>query len=594
MKLTERKYVPDTSAVIEKVVSKLIKEGRVSGKLLIHRAVVSELEMQANRGREVGFIGLDELKKVQQLAEESDGAVSVEVFGERPTESQIRLAKTGEIDALIRDDAWRVGATLITCDRVQAETALAMGIDTIYIKPRRRRKGLFLDKFFDSNTMSVHLKEGTIPYAKKGVPGRWKMAPLSNRVLTKADMERYVRQIISAAKTGGNGFVESERRWSTIVQLGEYRVVVVKPPLSDGLEITVARPLTHLELEDYKLHPKLIKRLETQAEGILIAGAPGMGKTTFAEALARFYKRKGKTVKTVESPRDLHLPDDVTQYSKSHAVSGEIHDILLLSRPDYTVFDEMRTSEDFALFADMRLAGVGMIGVVHATTPIDAIQRMIGRIELGVIPSIIDTVIFIENGEVSKVYELTRTVKVPTGMTERDLARPVVEVRDFITGELEYEIYTFGEQTHVIPVRGWEQSANEFAEKVSEAVPGAKVEVLGKRAKVYIPKEMATRGVFRRLRRLGRAHGVRIDIATSEGEEVTLPYELRDEGDAVIIDLGKGFAGARVALYGGGRKLTSAKADQSGKIRLSKKRGAGKKVLRLVDMGENIEVRLRS
>ncbi len=42
------------------------------------------------------------------------------------------------------------------------------------------------------------------------------------------------------------------------------------------------------------------------------------------------------------------------------------------------------------------------------------------------------------------------TVKVPTGMKEADLARPVIEVRDFETGELKNEIYTYGEQTIVM------------------------------------------------------------------------------------------------------------------------------------------------
>jgi hypothetical protein len=47
---------------------------------------------------------------------------------------------------------------------------------------------------------------------------------------------------------------------------------------------------------------------------------------------------------------------------------------------------------------------------------------------------------------------LTLTVKVPTGMTEADLARPLVEVRDFESGAVEYEIYTFGEENVVVPV----------------------------------------------------------------------------------------------------------------------------------------------
>ncbi|NIM46116.1 MAG: ATPase, partial [Nitrososphaeria archaeon] len=59
---------------------------------------------------------------------------------------------------------------------------------------------------------------------------------------------------------------------------------------------------------------------------------------------------------------------------------------------------EIRESPDFKVFTDMRLAGVGMIGVVHSTDAIDAIQRFITRTELGMIPSVIDTIIFIKYG----------------------------------------------------------------------------------------------------------------------------------------------------------------------------------------------------
>ena len=95
---------------------------------------------------------------------------------------------------------------------------------------------------------------------------------------------------------------------------------------------------------------------------------------------------------------------------------GKTADILLLVRPDYTIYDELRKTKDFRIFADMRLAGVGMVGVVHATRPIDAIQRIIGRVELGMIPSIVDTTIFINDGKVAAIYDVKLTVKVPTGM----------------------------------------------------------------------------------------------------------------------------------------------------------------------------------
>ena len=43
-------------------------------------------------------------------------------------------------------------------------------------------------------------------------------------------------------------------------------------------------------------------------------------------------------------------------------------------RPDYTIFDEIRRYRDFQVFSDMKLAGVGMIGVIHASKPLDAVE----------------------------------------------------------------------------------------------------------------------------------------------------------------------------------------------------------------------------
>jgi ATPase len=76
---------------------------------------------------------------------------------------------------------------------------------------------------------------------------------------------------------------------------------------------------------------------------------------------------------------------------------------------------------------------------------------------LGIIPQVVDTVIFIDKGEVSKVYDVIFTVKVPQGMVEQDLARPVITITDFETKEVEYEIYTYGEQVVVMPVTGIER-----------------------------------------------------------------------------------------------------------------------------------------
>jgi len=58
----------------------------------------------------------------------------------------------------------------------------------------------------------------------------------------------------------------------------------------------------------------------------------------------------------------------------------------------------------------------------------------------------------VKDGKIAKVYELELKVKVPSGMTEQDLARPVIEVRNFEDHDLEHEIYTFGEENVIVPV----------------------------------------------------------------------------------------------------------------------------------------------
>ena len=590
------KLVPDTSIIIESVLSENLKSKRISfDELIIHEAVLAELEHQANTGKASGFLGLKEIKRLRGFSEKKE--FELRLTGSRPHASEIRYAKLGEIDNLIRQLAFDEDATLITSDKVQARVAEAKGILVEYIAPKITE--LKLDKFFDKTTMSVHLMEKVVPYAKKGRPGEWKFSSLSDKKLSQDEIREISKEIIEDARLRDDGFIEIEREGSIIVQLGAYRIVICKPPFSDGWEITAVRPIKQLNINDYKLSEKLKTRIE-KADGILIAGAPGMGKSTFAQALATHYSAKDKVVKTVEAPRDLQLGPSIMQYALSHGSLEEIHDILLLSRPDYTIYDEMRNTPDFKLFEDMRLSGVGMVGVVHATQPIDAVQRFVGRIELGVIPHIIDTVIFIRNGMINKILSVDMTVKVPSGMTEADLARPVVVVTDFETGTPEFEMYSYGEETVVIPVqKGKEKSsalklaAKSIEDRFRKISPKIKAEMLSEnKAVVYVPPESISRVIGRKgehIMKVEQELGVSIDVQELAKERkksalTSIPFEIDFTKKDILIYFEKNMSNQDVNIYSNDELITTAKAGKKAMLRFK----------RDSDIGEEIEIAIHN
>lgn len=445
------RLVPDASVVIDGRVSAAVEDHETTTpEVFIPEAVVTELEAQANDGQDKGWDGLSEL---QTLADLNDaGHIDVEYTGDTPSPSEIAGAKQGDIDAIIRHLAAERNATLLTSDDVQAETARARGIDVEYIDPEVASESFEVEEFFDENTMSVHLKSDTLPKAKSGALGEIDYAPIAEEPTSPEQMEEWASEIEEVAQASTDGFVELSEPGMDIIQLRDYRIAIARPPFSDGIEITAVKPVAKTTLDEYRLADDLEDRFAEQQRGILIAGSPGAGKSTFAQAVGENLNDQGVVVKTMEQPRDLQVGPDIAQYT---ALGGEMEktaDSLLLVRPDYTIYDEVRKTNDFDVFADMRLAGVGMIGVVHATRAIDALQRMVGRVELGLIPQIVDTVVYIEDGDVHTVYDITTEVKVPAGMQSEDLARPVIQVEDYETGEPEFEVYTFNRQVITVAI----------------------------------------------------------------------------------------------------------------------------------------------
>ena len=619
--------VPDTSVVIDGRVSTQVAAdadpdtdgegmGFAGATVVVPEAVVGELEAQANDGRETGWEGLEELQALVELVD--DGTIDLEYVGRRPDAVEKRDAGEGEIDALIRDIADDRSATLVTSDDVQAEVARAKGLDVEFIEPRGRTVDrLEIQNFFDEGTMSVHLKVGVKPFAKKGSIGDMHYQPIRDKPATEDELRGYAEDIIDAARDSPDGFLELDEPGMSIVQFRDMRIAIARPPFSDAREITAVRPIVKTDLDDYEHADELRNRFTEHQRGVLIAGSPGAGKSTFAQAVGEFLVDSDYSVKTMEKPRDLQVGPEITQYTALGGSMEKTADSLLMVRPDYTIYDEVRKTDDFEVFADMRLAGVGMVGVVHATRAVDALQRLIGRVELGLIPQIVDTVVYIEAGEVHTVYDVKTEVKVPHGLMEEDLARPVIVVRDFETGQPEYEIYTFNRQVVTVPLNedddeqdsGVDRLAKQEVEREIRSIARGHVDVELRgpnNAVVWVEDDDIPQVIGKgggRITDVENRLGIDIDVRTLE-EKPTGPSggPQTDSGGQqgeivnpevtsrhVMIPL-NGHAGDTVEVQADGEYLFTATVSRGGEIQVSRGSGIAEELERAIDRGSTITV----
>ncbi|MDO5844646.1 MAG: PINc/VapC family ATPase [Methanocorpusculum sp.] len=449
--------VPDTSVVIDGRVTALIEKGEYrDATIIIPEAVFAELEAQANQGREIGFSGLAELQKLSELSKA--GTIKVQYVGERPKLDQVKLASGGEIDSMIRAVAIENHATFLTSDYVQAEVAKAKGLDVVFLKSETfdNFSPLIIDDFFDENTFAVYLKERVAPYARKGTIKESRLVQIRETPISEHELRAISQECLERAKRHPDGFVEVEIPGVTVSQIGSMRITTTRPPFSDGIEVTIVRPTREVSFESYNFAAALKDRLRDGAGGMLIVGTPGSGKSTLEQNIATYLSSENHIVKTIESPRDLMVPDKITQYTSLDGSISATGEILTLLRPDYVVFDEMRRSEELAVFADLRLSGIKVVGGLHAKSAADALIRLTSLVDLNLIPQIVSTMVFVKAGDISEIYNISMGFGVPKALEQigDPQVRPIVRLTNIITTETAAEAFRYEGEVMVTPAKG--------------------------------------------------------------------------------------------------------------------------------------------
>ena len=317
-----------------------------------------------------------------------------------------------------------------------------------------------LENLLDEDVHTLFLKADCPPRTKAGGIGDLRLSEVEGAddggwdTIRLESLQEEILNLVNENRDRSDCFLEIDRKGCQVIQLGDLRISCAWPPFADAREITIVRPVAKLSLGEYDLDPKLISRLSDHHRGVFICGRPGSGKTTLAQAIAEYLDEDvGAMVKTMEAPRDLQLASRITQYAPLEGDLEKTAEIIFLVRPDFVIFDEVRRARDFEIFADVRLAGVGLLGVTHANSALEAIQRLIGKVELGLVSQVLDTILHVESGKIQQVLELKMTVKPPSGMQE-ELARPVIEVVEFPSGKVTHEMFAFGSEIAVVPVSG--------------------------------------------------------------------------------------------------------------------------------------------
>ena len=122
-----------------------------------------------------------------------------------------------------------------------------------------------LDQYFtDEDIMSVHIQQGQTILTKQGKPGGRSMH-YGKKVMSKQDLQEIIDTLYQEIETREDGFIEIQRSSSSVLQLGTYRIVIVRPPVANTTEITVVRPIAKLTLTDYDLSEDTASYLTHQA-----------------------------------------------------------------------------------------------------------------------------------------------------------------------------------------------------------------------------------------------------------------------------------------------------------------------------------------
>ncbi|MEM2188317.1 MAG: hypothetical protein QXG35_03180 [Nitrososphaerota archaeon] len=471
------KIVPDTSVLINGALSRLIEASEIEDcELIIPLAVIDELQAQASKGKDIGLKGLEEIRRIREIAGEKN--IRIRFSGERPSLDDIRLARSGRIDALIRDVARAEGGALYTSDYVQALVAEAEGIPVKYIEPYRRPEEPAYKKYLGPDVVSLYLRDGMRPRADVLRDGRLETMILDDEPCDENLLNEVLEEVMAVARVRERADVIMLRPEAVILETGDYRIRIVKPPLSDRMEAVIQKNILDLVSEDAVIEPIVVEG-SLRPRGILVLNLDGVYSFPIAEKIAEKLRERGLEARIIGRARRINA--SAPYYGPLDGDLEKTLHLALSSPLDYIIIDEVADSRDLKLVKDARLAGIGVIAFKRSKLINAALASLLEVVGPAILPQVIDEIVLVRCSGISEILSVSASIRAPSGLSPESGIRHVVDISR--AGEKIYEIYEFDGRPIISDVREVRERLKK-AEKIIEEVlrgsglKGAELEAL--------------------------------------------------------------------------------------------------------------------